>query len=406
MAVLPMGFRPSAAIGQALTWCIVDVDPLELQGCVIVTYIDNILVLGPTPAAVQRLTALIIKRAISVGAQFSEGTGRDEARVAAEIARPEHQPTQTFDFLGMRYDLRDKSVRQSSKTATKVDSILAFLASAPESITCTAREFAAMFGLALFASSSCATREHISDYRPAFQYFRKLASTQAVSAGSSWSRSITVSGQALGSLRSWFADLHTNPPTSITKPQAPLNPDVIFVDASAEGWGAVHLRDGSVHVVAGSWTPADHASHNLSSSVSAEPLAISRALARCIVPLSSEGVIVYTDHMPAVSACSSPCAKGYAYWRLQQFLLHFPTPVEIRWIPGTKNPADASSRGDSSCGKAWHAVYAEALAHHTTAVHATDNGDHGEAGERHEWTCTARNPERVLSQCDGRFVHR
>jgi hypothetical protein len=416
MAVLPMGFRPSAAIGQALTWCITDVDPSALgAGCTIITYIDNILILGPSPEAVKKLTELIIQRAVSVGAQFSEGLTKmtADARFAAEAGKPEHQPTQSFDFLGMRYDLRDKTVRQSRKTADKVRAVLNYLTSTatdaiPDTIQCTARELAAVFGLALFASSSCATRTRISTFRPAFQFFRRMASAQA--SGGNWSRAISLSGPALASFRAWFAELGSNSPTRIAPAESPPHPDVLFVDASADGWGAVHLRGGSANVIAGSWSAADHAAHDLSSSVSAEPLAITRALARCVAPLSAASVIVYTDHMPIVAACSSPCAKGYAYWRLQQFLLQFPIPVEIRWIPGSKNPADASSRGDSSCGEAWANIYATALNHHSSMaaakIRATEDGDYGEAGERHEWWCTARNPVRVLNNCDGRLVQR
>jgi hypothetical protein len=411
MTVMPMGFRPSAAIGQALTWCIADVPPTALAaGTTIITYLDNILILGPSAAAVCELTELIIRRAVSVGAQFSEGLSHlpPEAQVATEIGKAEHQPTQSFDFLGMHYDLKTKTVRQAAKTAKKIADIRNLFenaASTSTDITCTARELAAMFGLALFASSACATRSHLPSFRPAFQFFRHVASSAATG---NWDQIIHLRGSAFSSFKSWFAELAANPPTSIIPETVKEKREVLFVDASEAGWGAVHLRDGGlVEVVAARWSASDHASHNLASSVSAEPLAIARALARCITPLASEGVVVYTDHMPVVAACASPCAKGYAYWQLQQFLLRFPTCVEIRWIPGTKNPADAGSRGESSNGEAWLAVYEDALRHHSLASATLEDRRVAEDGEYgQEWLCTARNPNRQLSCTEGRLVRR
>jgi hypothetical protein len=304
--------------------------------------------------------------------------------------------------------LTAKTVRQSTKTASKVAGILKFLddpTRASDDIACTARELAAIFGLALFASSACATRSRLPVFRAAFQLFRQVASSSATSG---WNQTVSLRGAALGSFKRWFTDLAANIAASIVPGSATDTREVLFVDASEGGWGAVLLRDGSLaDVVSARWSTRDHTAHNLSSSVSAEPLAIARALARCIAPLSTESVVVYTDHMPVVAACASPCAKGYAYWQLQQFLLRFPTRVEIRWIPGSKNPADAGSRGESSNGQAWLAVYEDALRHHSgmaTALKdrmATEDGEYGQ-----EWFCTARNPNRQLCCTAGRFVRR
>ena len=51
MRVLPMGFRPSAQIAQALTWLLCA--GLEVNGVKIITYIDNILILAPSKSAAQ-----------------------------------------------------------------------------------------------------------------------------------------------------------------------------------------------------------------------------------------------------------------------------------------------------------------------------------------------------------------
>ncbi len=111
---MPMGFRPSAAVGQAITWCVCDFEKdNEIE---VLTYIDNILVLATTPEGARRAAEHIIRRAMSVGAVFSEAEAEDiiaqaavqrgklsqaddlERRIPREVAKL--AVSQTFNFFG------------------------------------------------------------------------------------------------------------------------------------------------------------------------------------------------------------------------------------------------------------------------------------------------------------------
>ncbi len=141
MNVMPMGFRPSVAVGQAVTWCVCDFE--RDHDIDVLTYIDNILVLATTREGALRAAEHIIRRAMSVGAVFSEADAEDTSTQAAVLRGELSQADalerrikreveklvvgQTFNFLGAHYDLRDSTIRQSQKTYLKVQQLARFL---------------------------------------------------------------------------------------------------------------------------------------------------------------------------------------------------------------------------------------------------------------------------------------
>ena len=150
--------------------------------------------------------------------------------------------------------------------------------------------------------------------------------------------------------------------------------DIIFTDACVDAWGAIHSRaDGSIHVVASRWTPADHAAWNLSSSVASEPLAISRALCRLVAPATTASVIIYTDHEPLTAAVTADCskAKAYSYWVLQISLRGLAIPCSIRTFL-----ACSTLRTVSPAVTIWadrREVLERALGNHTKEDHSNDH---------------------------------
>jgi hypothetical protein len=368
MRVLPMGFRPSAAIGQCVTWAVCDLTVDELGGGTILSYIDNILVLAPTHADALRIARLVMARAHSIGAVFNEA---------------EPTPSQRFTFLGATYDLASsiRTSQQSDKTLAKVEHVHSFLTTAPPKLACTRREIAALVGLFVFASSTCATQ--LPHFYHALKFYREVASISAHD--NAWDDVISFPSQARASFQSWAADLLANKPLVLSAEKTRPPSDVLYVDASEAGWAAIHVRDSRIRVVAERWSAEDHRRWNLASSVASEPLAIRKALCRLVAPASSSSVTVYTDHQPVVYANASPCAKGYAYWRLQLFLLEFGVPVTIAHISGAANPADVFSRG---CGVSaltdisWQACLTAALADHQSKGAPTAPNDYGEHGEK------------------------
>ena len=382
-----MGFRPSAQVAQVLTWLLVA--GLETEDIKIITYIDNILVLARSQAAVRRVRATILARAKMVGAIFN-AEGIDDA------------PSQQFEFLGEAFSLVDPTptASLSSKTLRKLslldeDSLFV-------GVPLTKRQLAAVVGLTLFASGSGLEHNDIYKRYHALRFYREqLSFSPSGRALHGWDEPIgPVTFQARQCFVAWLKELKRNTPRPLSTACPQRGPaDIIFTDACVDGWGAIHCRaDGSIHVVASRWTPADHAAWNLSSSVASEPLAISRALCRLVAPATTASVIIYTDHEPLTAAVAADCANAYSYWVLQSTLRGLAIPCSIRHIPGVLNPADGFSRGDDLGGSTnWREVLEGALDYHTKEDHTKDHTKvDGGYGAQPEWLATARNPWRTL----------
>ena len=400
MAVLPMGFRPAAAVAQAATWCVVDVAG-GLHGRLrpgvdytILTYIDNILIVAHSRENARLVAGLITERAASVGLKFN-----DEPVPKPDNWSPE--PAPAVEFLGEYFDLHAGNVRQGPKTIQKIRSVDANCwfpehSPAPQM---TKRELAAVIGLFLFASGCCETFGRIHNYYFALRFFRDQVSWRC-DRPPDWDSIIDpIPRTAVNAFREWALDLSKNEPRSLANrvDKCGKEPtDMLFVDASEERWGAIHLHGTTIRVLAGSWTLADRQQWDLSSSVAAEPLGMRRAICMAISPTPTTSVAVFTDHQPLIAATEAPCAKAFAYWHLQRFLRNFPAPITLHHIEGTMNPADAFTRGPmaSPHDPAWARVLGDALTYACMQTHKVE--DDGANGGQAEWACTARNPTRRL----------
>jgi len=394
MNVMPMGFRPSAAIGQSGTWCICDVSHLFPRlrvgvDYVILTYIDNILVLGITENITRQVTSAIIERSLIAGLRFNE-----HHPPLSPTWCPE--PSQKFEFLGEHVDLTTGSVSQSQKTLHKV--LLVDI-----NTHMTKRQLAAVIGLFLFASSCCGTRNDRHHFFHALRFYRQNVQWQH-GCEPQWDTPIsTMSDVVLKNFQEWQRHLMFNTPlpTPANSP-SPQPTDLLFVDASVERWAAVHIPSNApLRIHSGDWSAADHREWKLESSVCSEPLGIRRALCKAITPSPKTCVMVYTDHSGVVDAVAAPCAICYSYWKLQSFLASFPARVLLRHIPGVSNPADSFTRGPVDLSlehdPTWQALVGKAQLHHADAQHAIDDGEDGvTATATAEWLDTARNPWRDL----------
>ncbi|CUG85965.1 TATE DNA transposon, putative [Bodo saltans] len=111
MTVLPMGFRPSAQIAQVITWALIE-SATALQGIKIISYLDNILILGREPAQVKLARTMILDNATKIGAIFNpEGLNEE--------------PSKVFEFLGEYSDISNTNgtVKASLKTVAKLNSL-------------------------------------------------------------------------------------------------------------------------------------------------------------------------------------------------------------------------------------------------------------------------------------------
>jgi hypothetical protein len=389
LRVMPMGFRPSAQIAQAFTWALLDclgVDPSD-ERATIMSYIDNILIVARTAAEVVRLREKLLARARELGAVFNP-EGLDA------------EPSHCFEFLGDKFDLgetTDATVCRSlsSKTKSKLSLIdpdwLWPMTEAPPPIT--KRQLAAVVGLLLFADGSGTPGNQIWRAAAALRYFRDQ--TQG------WDDIVTPPSLASqASFRHWLTRVRKDTAVPLAPRNAPQHSDVLMVDASSLGWAALHIDHlGHAHVHHEPWSEADRAQHNVESSVISEPLAILRAVCRCISATTSSGVLVLTDHQPLQYAVVGDCAKTYAYWKVQRLVRTFPVPITIRAIPGTANSADRFSRQfPASSLEGWefcNAVSLSAFEATRLQMEHQQQQAHGSTGEP-EWLPTARNPMRTL----------
>jgi hypothetical protein len=122
---------------------------------------------------------------------------------------------------------------------------------------------------------------------------------------------------------------------------------VLVTDASGEGWGAVLLdeRTGVVRIAGFPWNTA--ARDQNQKSTYAEPDAIARALCYFFPADSTAKVLILTDSSAAAAAYEAGRSLSYPVNEaLRRVLPVFKgLRLEVYWIPGVTNVADAPSRG-------------------------------------------------------------
>jgi hypothetical protein len=359
----------------------------------ILTYIDNILVLGRTADVAAQVSSLISSRAALAGVRLDNHLP----------CRPwgwTPPPTQRFEFLGESFDLSERTVSQAAKTNDKLHVVdLRRLSAGAQP---TRRQLAAVVGLCMFASACGAAQASMYRRFPALRFYARQVSSPK-GATVDWDGLCDpLPASASACFGEWIEELRANAPAALSLPASPRPAtDVIFVDASEQGWAAVHIdvATGVARVVYSKWSSMDRAEWDLSSSVAAEPLAMRFALCRFITPSASSSVVVYTDHKPIVDALRSSCAKTYSYWRLQRLVSSLaPTQISIFHISGVSNPADGFTRGDPSsvdveAGSPWCTTFDNAVQHH----HARESEELAVApAPVSEWAATSSCPFRVL----------
>ncbi|PHR97545.1 MAG: hypothetical protein COA68_12375 [Oceanobacter sp.] len=405
MRVLPMGFRPSAQIAQCVTWALVE-RAAALAGIKIISYLDNILILGRDADQVKLARQMIIDNADTTGAIFNSEGLSDE---------PSHQ----FTFLGEDFDLTNTIVtsRASTKTIDKLNALdVDLIFPEPQSARpISKRQLAAVVGLCLFADGSGLDRNDIYERFHALRHYGEQTAARGPHLVDWDAPCSQPSPLARDSFRNWIAALRRNTPRPLYNgtDESDHPHAILYVDASEERWAYVlwNREDSSIRTHAELWTAEDKTRWNLGSSVSSEPLGACRSLCHAI-PLTAtrhramhgpdrvtRHVHLYTDHAPLIHAVPSVCARTYTYWRLQKLCREFRamgTMITLRHIPGIKNPADPGSRGISKTDVEWNLLLQDAKQHALD----TEDGEYGkrvnDAETGPEWASTARNPTRAL----------
>lgn len=311
LVCLAMGYMPSCQVAQACTNTLREVETkVHSDSCV-----DNVAFMG-SPPAVTQASLEFIARCDAVGAVLKDRT---------ITLVTEH------DFLGEHYNHKEKTRCLTRKTAAKAEYVYKLLQQKSEFTT---KQLRAIYGLLIYAASTLQLT--MARYHWALRFLSHVAATDE--------HVHHVMPAAVNvELVCWSKTAADNVPVPVWTPTR--QPDyIIYTDASAFGYGAISVSSGgNVLQLSQQWTESDRSTWNVESSVTAEPLAIQRAIA-ALVPNTSTKVIIYTDHLPFVYAYNRTVGKAYMYSRTIQFMEAYNTEFEVRFIEGIQNPADVLSR--------------------------------------------------------------
>ena len=325
---LPMGFRMSCRIAQNVTLALVDKcgDGLDVA---IQCYIDNILIIGKNDEDVQEAERRVRQRAALVGAIFN-----------AEVIHSRGK----FEFLGVEYDLEHatagvtaKSRSQLQRIRSRLEQVIGASCGPMIDLRAAKRAVAAVYGTAIFCSR-VAGRTLARDFWP-LRYLREM---EGATHWDEWSAKAPMMRRDTATqLLRWLREIGETAPRNLIIDERPVDA-VVFVDASANAWGAVCVEEGRVTTMAGPWQHPER----MWSSVAAEPRAMWEAVRNCKHNRWRKIVIV-TDHDPLVWAAQRGYGKAYEYNRTLLKLQSTRLEIDVVFVPGSANPADEPSRGKS-----------------------------------------------------------
>ena len=339
---MAMGQRQSVRVAQALTTLLTS----EGYRSTISTLIDNIRFVSDSRADVLHDLKLLRSRChdcrVTVK-EFTSETG-EEPDLDAMI-------TSEADFLGRRYDHRNKTVKITAKVIAKIKRVFAATEeseqpSASPPPNWSARRLACAFGLLYYATDIIKL--------PPCKYFNAIAAygqleAQAYAqgiAGDFWDQRAAIDSKAWKELLQWRADALQNKERSL---KAPTRHATIITDGSGWGWGAVAFLEGYVKTFSVPWSQHDTLNRDVSAETETE--AVARAVCCCIDPSVRTTVAIWTDATAAVAGLSRQGSKSEALNRvLFRLTSLFPLaefkPLHIKG--GDLNPADVYSRGGAS----------------------------------------------------------
>lgn len=231
LRTLPTGARWSVAVGQAVTWTIVDIDTTVTVS----TLIDNILVAAHVgeEAEFVRAVRAIVSRIKAANLMTSPARDELEAMSDADLL---HLASGSTVFLGEEYlwNGRERVVRNSVKTVAKLQLAL-------RKTTHTIRSLASLISLVFFAL-------HTTQMNPA-RAFKLLRAYRGIYRltfrGYGWDDAVPyIDAAVTRSLQEIGGELVRNPWCAISDERHPTSDEadydvVCFTDASLEGWGAV-----------------------------------------------------------------------------------------------------------------------------------------------------------------------
>jgi hypothetical protein len=267
-------------------------------------------------------------------------------KVGAIINAENNEPTTQYDFLGEHYNHETKERSLTQSTVLKIAFILDLLNDDDHALKVTARRIFAIVGTLMYAADVLDI--DLSAYVTAMKLY--IDTAREASTRGSYDIKVKITPHTLQQFIQWARLAHTNRPVHVI--HGSKRPTQItttaYVDASVWGWGCIVLKDGKTRAFAGPWAQSDHdvaaqQGGYLASSVYAEPLAIRKAV--CCIENPGPHVLIYSDHEPMVHIRQKKRFSCVASYNDTLHTLLQLGGVQLAFIPGLQNPADALSRG-------------------------------------------------------------
>lgn len=363
LKTLPTGARWSVAVGQAVTWAIVDIP----TNAIIHTMIDNIMIAAPLGEERSFIDAIreILKRIKQ--ANLMTSPDRESLQNASDEALLElsRQPN---TFIGEEYAWNgtERLIRNSVKTVAKLG-----LALQAEKFSC--RSFVSLISLILYAIHT--TRINPASAFDMLRAYRGVYRT--VTEGLDWDSELQyLDPKVYETILRIGNQLYLNDWWTIADVREPTYDDkyydyIAVMDASYNGWGAYAKRmaDGYVMAYQQRWerdfqfsiqpySPSmrrNYGFFNAQHSAHAEPRAAEILLRQLVSSGMEKGskVAIITDHIAIVHAQRRTngfggIGRGYTLNKLFEYVhnLDFYYGIEVTFfhLSGKLNPADTISR--------------------------------------------------------------
>lgn len=333
LRILAMGYRPSCRIAHTVLEILAPSSiPTRQPEALETLFVDNAAFLGTRQQCLDAMSAFLA-RCSACGA-------------LAQVESPNAEPEQQYCLLGEQYCHVNKTRALPPKQVEKIAEINNLLFEqhrAPRSLTI--RQLMSIVGTVVYAadildidltSATTLLREHAA------------AATDAATHGE-WHHRLRLTKPATDELAALLTIMLKNEPVHVVRGRRPPEATQqieVYVDASRWGWGAVIIHGAKVQHIRTQWTPDEHTTLQLWSSVTSEPLALRRAI--CMTATPGTHLHVHTDHAPLTWALTkrwSPTPQYNDAIALVRELEQRGITVTCTFIPGHANPADALSRG-------------------------------------------------------------
>ncbi len=343
---MPMGFKGSCHLAQSVTWVLADfLGQAKYKGKVFAaSCIDNVRFTSSDTALLKEAGAEFVRRCLHVGATLNPFS---------------LEPTQTYEYLGVAYDHVSSTRCLAGKSVRKLGLALDCLAQP----SCTRRQLAATFGIALYAADVLLRPEtSLAHHFRTLQFFRRNV---AAAAEHEWDDEMIVPTSVRDDLARWLTLLQLNQPVPVAHEDSDYDM-VLITDACELGWGALCWcpATGTIEMASGTWTGND-CRRDMGQSTVSEPAGIRKGMMR-FVSAETRRVLVLSDHTGVCFALRAGHGRSEDYNELCLWVTTtWPAlVVDAAYTPGATNPTDASSRGDTSLQTADVAF----LQHLTTAA--------------------------------------